>query len=97
MSEQEPESKPEQVSIRWLHICQAGVEDFALASILMGAIANVPGLTEDEAAMFNKASDRSAKFVMQEVGRVVYEEALSFASDRFNETIREAKVLAGDA
>lgn len=87
---QEPDRQP----IRWLHICEAGIDDFAAAVFLTGSMANTPNLPEGDADLFKRASERMARVLMQEVGRRAFEDAVDAAEDRYHDIASHARRIA---
>lgn len=87
--------EPAKVQIRWLDLCEKGAPHFALASLLMGALAGVPNLPSGDDDLFKQAAERAARVVMQEIGRRAFEGAMDVAEALWSEVVEEAKVQAG--
>lgn len=68
---------PVQVVPLWLHMCELGVAGFASAATALRQLAAVPNLPSGYARIFEQAEERIGRVVMQEVGRVAWEDAIN--------------------
>lgn len=96
MSETSEKPTEELQPILWLHVCEAGAYEFALAAFLTGSIANVPNLPEGDAEFFKSASGKMARIVMQEIGRRNYQIAMDQAEDTYRGMAMKARGIARD-
>lgn len=87
----EGETKP---TVRWLDLAYAAVDELSMSATLLRVVSGIPGLAADDVELFDRAADRLARVVMQEVGRMTYEESIPRVNNQLDDILSYAKELA---
>lgn len=87
----EGETKP---TVRWLDLAYAAVDELSMSATLLRIVSGISGLESDDAELFDRAAERLSRVVMQEVGRVTYEESIPRINNHLDDILSYARELA---